>query len=121
MDNHGNLTQRITLHAPSDDRTEVVDALVATGATFTSVPAPVLERMGIAPVGTVRLKLADREIEERDIGEVRAELNGDVRTIVCVCANPTAPAVIGAVTPEVFLLSVDPVERRLVPVIGYWL
>ena len=41
--------------------------------------------------------------------------------IVCVFAAPEAPAVIGAVTLELFLLGVDPVEKRLVPIEAMWI
>jgi predicted aspartyl protease len=37
----------------------VVDALVDTGATFTAIPSPVLERLCIVRHRLVRLRLAD--------------------------------------------------------------
>lgn len=114
-------THPITLHAASEDYSEELEALVDTGSTFTSVPAPVLRRLGIASLGIVSLRLANGQVERRTISEVRAHLNGEARTIICVFSDPDAPAVIGAHTLEGFLLSVDPVEQRLVPVPGYWL
>ena len=59
----GTFTHPITLHAASGERTETLDALVDTPATFTTAPAPVLERLGIQPHRTVRLRLANRHIE----------------------------------------------------------
>ena len=41
--------------------------------------------------------------------------------IICVFGDPDSPPIIGAHTLEGFLLSVDPVQQRLVPVEGYWL
>ena len=117
----GTFTQSITLLAASGGQTETLDALVDTGATFTGVPSAVLERLGVEPHRTVRLRLANGQIEERSLGRVRAELNGESEEIICVFGDPDAPPVIGAVTLETFLLSVDPVEQRLVPVLGYWL
>ena len=117
----GTFAHPITLHSASDGRVETLEALVDTGATFSSVPAPVLERLGIEPVDKVRLRLANGQIEEQSIGEVRAELDGTTRTIPCIFGGEDAPALIGAVTLEIFLLSVDPVDQRLVPVVGYWL
>ena len=117
----GTFTHPITLHSPDGSTSEVVEALVDTGATFTSIPAPILEQLGVVPHRTVRLRLANGNVELRPIAEIRVELDGESDTILCVSGDPNAPAVIGAHALEVFLLRVDPVEMRLAPVIGYWL
>ena len=117
----GTFTHPITLRAASGEDVETVDALVDTGSTFTVMPAPVLERLGIAPIGKVSLRLANGRVERRSIGGVEAELDGITRPIICVFGELNSPPIIGAVTLETFLMSVDPVERRLVPVEGYWL
>ena len=117
----GTFTHPITLYSASGDRSETLEALVDTGSTFTGILAPILERLGIASHRTVRLRLANGEVDERALSQVRAELDGVTENILCVFAEPDAPAVIGAITLEIFLLSVDPVELRLVPVVGYWL
>ena len=114
----GTFTYTITLIAASGER-ETMEALVETGATFTNVPGPVLERLGVKADGVVRLQLANGQIEERSIGSVIAELNETQRTVPCVFGEPGEPSLIGAVTLEIFSLGVDPVERKLVPVIGY--
>ena len=88
--------------------------------TFTSAPAPILERLGIVPHSTVRLRLANGQIEERQIGDVTVEPNDERQAVICVFGAPGDPPVIGAHTLEGFLLGVDPVESRLVPVIGWW-
>ena len=116
----GTVTHPITLTTPSGDRTEIEEALVDTGATFTTVPAPILERLGVTPHRTVNLRLANGQRELRRIGWVRAELDGVEENIICVFGEPGSPPVIGAITLETFLLGVDPVERRLVPVDGWW-
>ena len=115
----GTFTHNITLLATSGDARESVEALVDTGATFTSVPASLLERLGVQAEGVVRLELANGQIEERPIGPVKVELDGRQRTVSCVFGEPGEPPVMGATTLEVFLLSVDPVGRKLVPVVGY--
>jgi predicted aspartyl protease len=48
----------ITFIGPQGQR-ETLDALVDTGATFTSVPREQLEALGIRPSRQVRLRLAD--------------------------------------------------------------
>ena len=115
----GTFTHTITLISASGDARETVEALVDTGATFTSVPAALLEQLEVATERTVRLQLANGQVEERRIGSVRAELNGSQGMIPCVFGEPGEPAIIGAVTLEIFLLAVDPVQQRLTPVTGY--
>ena len=117
----GTFTHTISLIAASGDQRERIEALVDTGATFSIIPATLLEHLGVVRERTVRLRLPNGQIEERDLGTVRAELNGAQSTILCVFGEPDAPAVIGAHTLEGFLLAVDSIEKRLVPVEGYWL
>ncbi len=115
----GTFMHTITLLSASGDAQETVEALVDTGATFTSVAASVLDRLSVEDEGTVRLQLANGQIEEPHIGSVMAELNGTWRTIPCLFGESGDPSIIGAVALEIFLLSVNPVEQRLVPVVGY--
>jgi predicted aspartyl protease len=100
---------------------ETLEALVDTGSTFTTVPRPILERLGVVPFARARLRLANGQIAEQDIGEVLAEIDGlHRRTVVCVFGEPDAPPLIGAQTLETFLLGVDPDQRRLVPIEVWW-
>ena len=115
----GTFAHSIALIAESSGDRETLMALVDTGATFTSVPAPVLERLGVVPHRTVSLRMANGVVDRRRIGLVRAELDGMEESILCVFGDPDSPAAIGAHTLEAFLLAVDPVEQRLVPVEGY--
>ncbi len=117
----GTFTHTITLLSPVGNRREPLDALVDTGATFTTIPAEILEDLGVVREETIRLRLANGQIEEYSLGTVRAELEGHERTILCVFGSLDAPPLIGAHTLEAFLLAVDPVEKRLVPVEAYWM
>ncbi|HVP06178.1 MAG TPA: excinuclease ABC subunit UvrB [Dehalococcoidia bacterium] len=105
----------------ADGAPETFDALVDTGSSFSTVPAPVLSRLGVKPFAKVRLRLATGEAVMRDIGEVRATFDGqEPRTIICVFGDPDAPALIGAQALENFMLGVDPDQKRLVPLEGWW-
>ena len=117
----GTFTHPITLY--SDDRSvaETVDALVDTGATFLTMPVDMLDRLGVEPFQSVTLRLANGEVEQRRIGEVRVQLDGQERTAVCVFGEPSAPPIVGAVTLQSFLLDVDAVEHSLAPVEALWL
>jgi predicted aspartyl protease len=116
----GTFFHTIRLISPSGV-SEVLEALVDTGSTFTTVPRPILERLGVVPFARARLRLANGQIAEQDIGEVLAEIDGlHRRTVVCVFGEPDAPPLIGAQTLETFLLGVDPDQRRLVPLEAWW-
>ena len=116
----GTFTHPITLLGPTGQR-ETIEALVDTGATFTTVPALVIERLGVRPHRRVRLRLANGQVEEASLGTVRAQLDGIEESIPCIFGGPQAPPTIGAVTLEIFLLAADPVKQRLVPTEGFWL
>ena len=117
----GTFSHDITLFAPSNSHSETLTALVDTGATFTSVPAPILESLGVSPQRAVRLRLANGEVSEQQMGEVLVELDGVRATILCVFGPPDAPPLIGAHTLEAFLMAVDPVAQQLVPTEALWL
>jgi predicted aspartyl protease len=99
--------------------TETLEAMVDTGAMFTTIPAPLLERLGVTPFDTIPVRFANGQIEEWAIGQVEAELDGRRRPILCLFGSPDAPPLIGAHTLEAFLLTVDPVEQKLVPKEAY--
>jgi predicted aspartyl protease len=100
---------------PSGSRFETVEALVDTGATFTVVPASMLERLGVARQDTVRLRLADDQVIERDLGETRVRLDGKTLNTVVVFGDEDALPLLRVYTLERALLAVDPVGQRLVP------
>jgi predicted aspartyl protease len=101
-----------------DSRT--VEALVDTGSSFSTVPSPVLEELGIVPHRVVRLRLANGEVSERRIGRVMVQLDGIQEETLCVFGSPDDLPTIGAHTLEALLLGVDPHGQRLVPVEGWW-
>ena len=117
----GTFSHPITLIGPNGGPPETLNALVDTGATFTSIPSSVLDRMGVQAEWQVRLGLADGSIVQRDMGRVDAEIDGERRPIICVFIPDDAPVLIGAHTLEAFLLMVDPVEQRLVLKDALWL
>ena len=116
----GTFFHPITLVAGGGDARETVEALVDTGSTFSTFPASMLRRLGVRPHRVVRLRLANGQIEQQALGQLRVELDGVEETILCIFGASDAPPIIGAHTLEAFLLAVDPVGRRLVPVEGYW-
>ncbi len=109
----GTFEHSITLHA--GEASETLEALVDTGAMFTTIPTPVLERLGVQSFDTIPVRFANGGTERWRIGQVEAELDGKRRPILCLFGSPDAPPLLGAHALEAFLLMVDPVEQKLVP------
>ncbi len=114
----GTFFHPLTLIGPTG-ASETVEALVDTGASFTTVPASVLERLGVRPHRTTRLRVAMGEVVEWPWGWVTAEIDGVQEQTPCVFGAEAAPPVIGAVTLEIMGLGVDPRGERLVPRVGF--
>ncbi|MGQ9573179.1 MAG: retroviral-like aspartic protease family protein [Dehalococcoidia bacterium] len=94
---------------------ETLDALVDTGAMFTTIPRPILERLGVKPFRTMPVRFANGQIEEWQLGQIEAELAGARMPILCLFGSADAPPIIGAHALEAFLLAVDSVQEKLVP------
>lgn len=92
-----------------------MDALVDAGATFTVVPAPVIERIGVQAFRTTPVRFANGRVEEWPMAQVEAEVQGRRMPILCLFGAGDAPPLLGAHALEAFLLTVDPIERKLVP------
>ena len=93
-----------------------VSALVDTGAAYTWVPSPILEELGLEPAFRLDFVLADGRVVERDVTETRVRLDGQVRTTIVVFGDESSDALLGAYSLEGFGVSVDPVNRKLVPI-----
>jgi len=115
----GTFTATIEIGDPAGSRWEQVDALVDTGATYTSIPSSVLRRLGVTPTDRLTFIQADANKYQRDTGETRARVNGKSVTTIVIFAEEDAPPLLGAYTLEGLLLAPDPVNRKLVPVPGY--
>lgn len=110
----GTFMHEITLISASG-ASETLEALVDTGAMFTVIPRDVLERLGVRPFRTMPVRFANGTVEQWQLGEVEAEIAGQRMPILCFFGSPDAPPLIGCHALEAFLLTVDPVEQKLVP------
>ena len=99
-------------------RTESLDLLVDTGATFLVVPQGVADRLELRPSRLCTIEVAGGREEEWPLAEVRLALERDEVTTPCLIA-PDGPPLLGAVALESLLLAVDPVAKRLVPTKGF--
>lgn len=92
-----------------------VDALVDTGAYYTTVDSDLLESLGIQPTEQVELHLADGRVVEYNMGEARLRLGRAARPTVVVFGPPGVGSLIGAMTLQLFRLVADSVNERLIP------
>jgi len=109
---------RLQIGDLAGQRFEELVALVDTGSTFTAAPRDLLERLGVRPALRQRFRLANGAVEERDVGDALVRLEGIQRPTPVIFNEPGEPALVGAVTLEAFLLGVDPIAQKLVPVEG---
>jgi aspartyl protease family protein len=116
----GTFRYALTLVPANGGSPQTIDALVDTGSTFTSVPSPILDELGIKPHRTINIRLADGRASKRPLGRVTAEIKGQREEILCVFGELDDLPTIGAHTLEAFLLSVDSAKRDLVPSEALW-
>lgn len=108
---------RVPLHISNPDDPErsvvVPDALVDTGATWTSVPRRLVSDLGLRQVGTIRVRTAagPQELEQ---SYAQLELEGK-SVVTNISVSDTLDTVfIGVTTLESLGFAVDPVKGQLV-------
>lgn len=99
-------------------RSLTLPLLVATGASYTMLPAEIGETLGLTPIGTRRVMLADGGEVHWPIAPIFVRLEGRESPSLALIGPPGAPALLGAVTLEELALGVDPLRVRLIPVIS---
>ena len=108
----------IALGDPQGERFEELQALVDTGATWTWVPSEVLVRLGHRPTLKRKLRTADNRVIQRDAGVIPILIGDETLPCLCIFGDEGSQLLLGAVTLEDFSLAPDPVNQRLVPVVG---
>ena len=114
----GTFRMNVEVGDPDGRRYERVEALVDTGATYTSLPRPLLEALGVVPHARDHFVLADGRSVERDIARTWIRVDGRAEVTLIVVADAGSPVLLGAYALEGLRLAADPVGRRLVPVPG---
>lgn len=116
----GTFFAEVSLASPRQpDRKEPLKLLVDTGSTYTWVSATFLQRLGLQPIERRRDLTIEGKSVERPAAEVLMTLEGRTLHTVCLFGEGGDLEVLGAYTLEGFGLTVDPVQRRLVPAILY--
>ena len=96
--------------------TETLEALVDTGAFYSQAPASLLQKLGIKPYRNEVFELADGSRREYPVGTARVILDGR-EELTPVIFGPEVEPILGALTLELLGKVVDPVNRRLEPVL----
>ncbi len=113
----GTFSYAIEVGDPQGQHYERVEALVDTGASYTTLPASLLRRLGVQPFTRRRFRIASGQVVERDVGQTWIRLNGETYVQLVVFGTEDQ-SLLGAMSLEGFGLAVDPLGKRLVPVEG---
>jgi Predicted aspartyl protease len=112
----GTFTVRATIWNPVNPGNKVeLELIVDTGATYTVIPAVLLRQLGVNPIRTIRLRLADNSVIERPLGEVGIEVEGYRASATPVVFGSEGVSLLGSVTMEQLGLAPDPVLKKLRP------
>ena len=93
----GTFFHSLTLISPTGSR-ETIEPKVDTGAMFTTIPAVVLERLGVEPFDSIPVRFANGDEDRWPLGQLEAELAGRRRPILCLFGSNGAPPLLGAHT-----------------------
>ncbi len=93
-----------------------VESLVDTGATYTSIPKDVLQRLGIEERETRPFELADDRVVEYSVGYAAMRVENREVIAPVVFGSPGTAQLMGATTLETAGLGVDAINQRLIPI-----
>jgi predicted aspartyl protease len=99
----------------SPETTERLEFIVDSGAVYSVVPAPVLERLGILPLKQDRFRLANGTYIVRRRGAALFRFGEYVGGADVIFGEPGDATLVGALTLESLGLSLDPIRRELKP------
>lgn len=94
---------------------ETVEFLIDSGALYSMVPRPVLQRLGINPLRMQAFRLANGQAIERQIGVALFKYQDRVGGATVIFGELEDSTLLGAFTLESMGFSLDPVRRELVP------
>ena len=103
---------------PQEARFEHVNALVDAGASYLTLPAPLLESLSIPRITKRSFTLGDGRTAEYDVGVTLLRIDSAAFPVLCVFGDPRSEPLLGAVALETFGSAPDPVAQRLMSVPG---
>ncbi len=97
------------------DVTETIEFLIDSGAVYSVVPAPILERLGIQPLTQQQFRLADGSKITRRKGGALFKYGDAIGVADVIFGEEGDHALLGAMTLEGLGLGLDPLRRELLP------
>jgi len=93
---------------------------IDTGALYSFVPEDYLQKIGVEPVATRKLILADGRQETRLLGFCDFQIEGLEGIIPCpvIFAPKDSLFLLGATALENFGVEVDPIQKKLKPILA---
>ena len=112
-------TQSIYIGAQPGEANQKFNAVVDTGAINTSLPASVLDGLGVARTRRERFLTASGETEELDMGLARIRIDDREAWTWVLFAEEESPVNLGRLSLNNLLLEVAPQGGKLVQMVLY--
>ena len=95
--------------------TEKIDFLIDSGAIYSVVPTPILQKLGIKPFGEQEFRLADGRKIIRKKGGALFKYKNQIGVADVIFGEEGDSMLLGAFTLEALGLTLDPLRRELKP------
>jgi predicted aspartyl protease len=115
----GIFTAKLRVANTADNsRSQEIDFLVDTGASYSGLSRDRLKELGIAGTGRMQFKTIEGHLIEREVAPVLVSTDGRIGGDTVIVGEAGDMEVIGAHTLESLGVAADPVQKKLVPTIG---
>ena len=111
----GTFTLELEVGNPGHEEFVAAQAMVNTGAIYTTLPEDLLDRLGVACLESDIFEMADDSLVEYAKGSATVRLYGRTLPVPVGFACSDNTPLLGATTLEIFRLVADPVNEQLVP------
>ena len=110
----GTFRYPVEIGNPSGTQFEIVNPMVDIGATYSFLPASLLERLEVEPSRDMTFVLADGSRITRPLGQTWARTAGREAVTVVVFGDEDSTPLLGTYALEGIGLAVDPLNKRLI-------
>ena len=109
----GDTYAKLKIYGPNG--VEELSGLVDTGATFTKIPLPIGDKLGLKVRRKVVVSLSDERAVERGLCYAEAEVDG-VRDLIPIALSAEGEEpLVGYTTLEILGFKINPITRKLEP------
>lgn len=113
--------ERLRVSNPENGRFKELEMILDSGTSYTQIPYPVLEELGVERKTKRHLKIATGEVITRDAGVALVTLKGETLPTLVIFGDRGSEPLLGTVTLEELGLAIDPVNKTLIPLPGLML